>query len=167
MAIQAIERDGRIPVATSANCLQPDGHNDNGWDQGLLFLNPHQVWLQPPGWVTRMISRNYQPLYIPASVAGAPDLDVSAKRSEDGRTLVLQVVNVADHRQSVRINLEGFQPSKSTALVEELAGSLDVRNTAEEKTHIAPRSELWQHAATQGTPSRSFPAYSFTVIRFE
>ena len=127
LAIQAIERDGRIPVATSANCLQPDGHNDNGWDQGLLFLNPSQVWLQPPGWVTRMISRNYQPLHIPASVAGAPDLDVSARRSEDGRTLVLQVVNVADHRQTARIHLQGFQPSKSTALVEELAGSLDAQ----------------------------------------
>ena len=58
LAIQAIERDGRIPIATSANCLQPDGQNDNGWDQGLLFLNPSQVWLQPPGYVTQMLFRN-------------------------------------------------------------------------------------------------------------
>ena len=35
---------GGPPVTTSANCLQPDGQNDNGWDQGLLFLNPSQVW---------------------------------------------------------------------------------------------------------------------------
>jgi hypothetical protein len=52
LAIHAVERLG-LPIATSANCLQPDGQNDNGWDQGLLFLNPSQVWLQPPGHVTR------------------------------------------------------------------------------------------------------------------
>ena len=60
-AIGLATRDGRFPVVTSANCLQPDGQNDNGWDQGLLFLDPSRVWLQPPGYVTRMISRNYQP----------------------------------------------------------------------------------------------------------
>jgi hypothetical protein len=49
LVINALERDGRVPVATSANALQPDGQNDNGWDQGLLFLNPARVWLQPPG----------------------------------------------------------------------------------------------------------------------
>ena len=43
LAINAIERDGRLPITTSANCLQPDGQNDNGWDQGLLFLNPPSV----------------------------------------------------------------------------------------------------------------------------
>jgi hypothetical protein len=36
LAINAIERDGRLPITTSANCLQPDGQNDNGWDQGFL-----------------------------------------------------------------------------------------------------------------------------------
>ncbi len=40
LAIQGIERDGQIPIATAANALQPDGQNDNGWNQGLLFLNP-------------------------------------------------------------------------------------------------------------------------------
>ena len=48
LAINAAERDGRLPIVTSANCLQPDGENDNGWDQGLLFLNPSQVWLAAP-----------------------------------------------------------------------------------------------------------------------
>jgi len=27
LAINAIERDGRLPITTSANCLQPDGQN--------------------------------------------------------------------------------------------------------------------------------------------
>jgi hypothetical protein len=63
-----VERDGRLPVVTSANCLQPDGQNDNDWNQGLLFLNPSRVWLQPPGYVTQMISRNYQPLVVNSEI---------------------------------------------------------------------------------------------------
>ena len=88
LAIQRIERDGRIPVVASANCLQPDGQNDNGWDQGLLFLNPDKTWLQPPGYVTRMISNHHQPLSLPVE-SNNQALDVCAKRSEDGKTLVV------------------------------------------------------------------------------
>jgi hypothetical protein len=64
LATSAIARDGRIPIVTSANCLQPDHQNDNGWDQGLLFLNPSQIWLQPPGYITQMLSRNYLPQLV-------------------------------------------------------------------------------------------------------
>ncbi len=84
------ERDGRIPIATSANGLQPDGQNDNGWNQGLLFLNPSQVWLQPPGYVTQMLSHNYLPQAVKCDVTGVEGgLDAVATRSEDGKTLVL------------------------------------------------------------------------------
>src|SRR5258706_14724616 len=48
----------RVPIVCAANGLQVDGQNDNGWDQGLLFMNPWQTWNQPPGHVTRMISDN-------------------------------------------------------------------------------------------------------------
>src|SRR5262249_57866012 len=83
LAIQAIERDGRIAIVTSANALQPDGQNDNGWDQGLLFLNPSQVWLQPPGYVTQLFSRHDQPKLVQCQVTGARGtLDVSARLSE-------------------------------------------------------------------------------------
>ena len=72
LAIQAIERDGRIPIAASANCLQPDGQNDNGWNQGLLFLSPSQVWLQPPGYVTRMIRAITSRFSCPAGSSRPP-----------------------------------------------------------------------------------------------
>ena len=101
LAVNAIQRDGRLPITCSANCLQPDGQNDNGWDQGLLFLNPSQVWLQPPGYVTQMISRNYQPLVVKPKADR--DVDVSATRSEDGKTLVLQVVTLAKRRLRCRL----------------------------------------------------------------
>src|SRR6185295_8153112 len=84
-AMNELERIGdRVPIVCSANCLQPDGQNDNGWDQGLLFLNPSQVWLQPPGYVTQMLARNRLPQAVPCEVTGEQaKLDVVAKRSAD------------------------------------------------------------------------------------
>ncbi len=168
IGINAAERDGDLPIVTSANCLQPDGQNDNGWDQGLLFLNPSQTWLQPPGYVTRMISRNYQPLLVKTEVLhGDRNLDVTAKRSEDGKTLVMQVVNAGEQPRNVSLNLDGFTPSRPTARVEELCGSLHARNTALWPNRIVTRETRWNHGLTSGKTSYAFPPHSFTVIVFE
>jgi hypothetical protein len=167
-AIQRIERDGRIPIATSANCLQPDGQNDNDWNQGLLFLNPAQVWLQPPGYVTQMMSRNYLPRLVKCEVAGAKGgLDAVAKRSDDGKTLVLQVVNPTDRAIPAQIHLAGFVPQKRVAQVTELAGPPGAVNTVAQPRAIVPRSRPWPHAADGGNARYTFPPYSFTVLRWE
>lgn len=56
-AISLLQQYGsRVTVVSSANALQPDGQNDNGWDQGLVFFDNHRSWLQPPGYVTKMFS---------------------------------------------------------------------------------------------------------------
>jgi len=166
LAINAIERDSRIPVACSANCLQVDGQNDNDWDQGLLFLNQSHVWLQSPGWVTRMVSRHYQPLSLPATVSGV-ELDVSAKRSEDGKIVVVQVVNVNDKPVPARIKIENFAPSAATAAVEELSAPLDTVNTVAEPLRLVPRQSQWLCPAKGESMSCTFAPFSFTVVEFE
>jgi len=168
-AINQVEQIGdKLPVACSANCLQPDGQNDNGWNQGLLFLNPSHVWLQPPGYVTRMVSQNFQPLLVKSAVQSPGDqLDVSAKRSEDGRTVVLQVVNIGNQPKPATIRLEGFTPSKPVASCEELAGPLEAVNTAENPERIVPRRSAWPHGAANGPTRFTFAPHSFTVLRFE
>ena len=93
ISMNTIRRDNRIPVVISANALQPDGQNDNGWDQGLLFLDPSHVWLQPPGYIIQMQARNNLGQLLRCDVGKESHLDVTATRSEDGKTLVLQVVN--------------------------------------------------------------------------
>ncbi len=168
-ALHQVERIGdKLPIACSANCLQPDGQNDNGWDQGLLFLNPSQVWLQPPGYVTRMVSHHYLPLLVETEVQGADgQLDANAQCSEDGRKLVLQVVNLSDRPSPARIHLDGFAPSKSAAAVEELTGPLDAVNTAEAPRRIQPRRARWRHFSTPGEVRYTFPPHSFTVLQWE
>ncbi len=158
----------RVRIVCAANALQPDGQNDNGWDQGLLFLNPSQVWLQPPAYVTQMISRNAQPQVVETSVTSPDgDLDVTATRSADGKTLVVQVANVAAEPRLGRFELEGFTPSKSTAQFEQLTEALDAANTAAEPTRIQPTRGQWHHDLGHGGSRHVFPPHSFTILRFE
>jgi hypothetical protein len=167
-AINAIERDGRIPIALAANCLQPDGQNDNGWNQGLLFLNPSQVWLQPPGYVTQMFSQAYQPLAVNCNVKDASEgFDVSVKRSEDGKTLVLQAVNPNDTAQSSRIKVAGTVPGFRKSTVVTLQGPIDATNTADKPTAIVPVQQVRSHGLTNGETTYAFPPRSVTVIRFD
>ena len=163
LAINAIMRDGRLPITCSANCLQPDGQNVNGWDQGLLFFNPSQSWLQPPAYVTQMISRSHQPLVV-KSESLATNLDVCATRSEDGKTLVLQVVNFGEEPVTSPLKISGFMPAKSVTQVLTLAGSLDARNTDRTPGAIKPTTAKWQHGLKDGKTAVIFPAHSFTVI---
>jgi hypothetical protein len=164
VAIGTATRDGRLPIVTSANCLQVDGQNDNGWDQGLLFLNPSKTWLQPPGYVTQMIARSYQPIVLPVQLTAAEGLDVTAVRSEDGKTLVLRVVNIAADARPARIQLDGFAPAQSAAEITELAAPLDAMNTANDSTHVKPAPKQWTHNLKQGAAKYTFPPHSFTVM---
>jgi hypothetical protein len=166
MAINAVERDGRMPIVCSANCLQPDGENDNEWNQGLLFLNPAQVWLQPPGYVTRMYSSHYEPNEV-LSQSEDPDhgLDVSAQRSADGKTLVLKVVNLSKDIKPTTLVIRGYLPVKQTFEIEELAGPLAARNTADALDQIKPSQKSWSPHFENGETKYDFPPYSVTVIR--
>jgi hypothetical protein len=166
MSINTIRRDNRIPVVISANGLQPDGQNDNGWDQGLLFLNPSQVWLQSPGYVTQMQARNSEPNMIGAEVKASETahLDVTATQSEDRKIIILQVVNLGD-AESTSINLGGFDSTGATAHLTELAGPLNAANTAQKPGAIVPK-EL-SAEITAGKLTHVFPPHSFTILRFE
>jgi hypothetical protein len=168
LAINAAKLDGRFPIVTSANCLQPDGQNDNGWDQGLLFLNPAQVWLQPPGYVTRMMARHYDPLAVQSQCAGGgAALEACATRSDDGTELVLCVVNSGRTACPATIKLSGFSPGREFAVVEELAGSLDAKNMAGNPEEIQPARKQWRHAFQNGEGRFEFQARSITVIQFQ
>lgn len=167
LALNAIQRDGRLPLTSSANCLQPDGQNDNGWNQGLLFLNPSQVWFQAPGYVNQMFSKNYQPLVVRTAVEhpGSAVLDVSATKSDDGKKLVLQVVNAGPLPTSANLILTGFVPRAAAAKIQTLAGPLDLRNTGDNPDAIRPTlAELKYHK--NQPPTWNFPGHSITVIRF-
>jgi len=167
LATNEVERIGDLmPVACAANALQPDGQNDNGWDQGLLFLNPSKTWLQPPGHLIGMTRLPGQPLLVASEVRGpAEKLSVNAKRGEDGKTLALQVVHWGDSPRPVRIEVGGFSPARPTAQVDAMAGPLGAANTAAEPDRIGPRRSEWRHGLGGADATRyTFPPRSITVI---
>ncbi len=165
-AIAEIIRDGRVPVALSANGLQPDGQNDNGWDQGLLFLNPSKTWLQPPGYVTQMFAQNYQPRVLDIQVENSDaKLNVVATRSDDGKQIVLHVINLDTDARPAKIRLDGLTPTDPVATLEQLAGPLNAANTAENPTEIIPKRLEWRHDMKDGAATFVFPPLSYTVLR--
>lgn len=169
MATNEVERIGDLlPIACAANCLQVDGQNDNAWDQGLLFLDPAKVWLQPPGYALKMMRTAREPLLVASEVAGGSEkLSINAKRSEDGKSLVVQIVNTDDAPRPVRLEIEGFSPSKPAAQVESLSGPLEGVNTAGEPDRITPARSEWRHEMKAGKATYRVPARSLTVLRFE
>jgi hypothetical protein len=168
LALNAIQRDGRLPITCSANGLQPDGQNDNDWDQGLLFLNPSQVWLQPPGYVTKMYSENFQPIEVRSSVGDSDkDLDVSAQLSQDGKKLVLEAVNLAENVAPTSILIRGYSPTHQAAGVEELSGSLGAMNTATITNQIRVVQKPVLLSFKNGETEFDFQPHSVTVINFK
>eukprot|EP00966_Prymnesium_polylepis_P086292 1997573-Prymnesium_polylepis.1 len=46
----------QFSIDTTANCLQSQSRNDNGWDQGAIFYLPNMTWPSPLGFAVQMIS---------------------------------------------------------------------------------------------------------------
>lgn len=168
-AINQLSRLGdQVRIACSANCLQPYKQNNNGWDQGMLFLSPSQVWPQPPYYVTQMVSKNHLPLCVKAEAKSLDDaLDVTAMKSESGKTLTLQVVNMKGLPVPARVLFNGFIPVEKVARVTRLSGNLNMINTPEQPDTVKPEESEWAHGAGDGSAFYTFPPFSFTIIRFE
>jgi alpha-L-arabinofuranosidase len=162
--VNTIERmGGLVVIDCAANCLQPYQQHDNWWDQGQLFFTPDQVWGMPPYYAQQMIARHYQPLSIDVQVQQVGDaLDVSATRSDDGRTVVLKVVNLEPENIAADITI---LPGRAGSVhVTRLLGDLSAENTPDEPRKIAPTGEdgTWDGGAF----SCVFSGHSFTVVQF-
>jgi alpha-L-arabinofuranosidase len=115
-----------------------------------------------------MLARRYLPLVVEAHVTSPGNaLDVTAKSDERGTVLQLQVVNPDDKPKTTTLRLGGFVPKNAVAKVAELAGPLDAVNTVTEPRKVVPAEREWRHRLTDGAAEYTFPAHSFTILRFE
>jgi alpha-L-arabinofuranosidase len=154
-----------IPILCAANGLQVDHQNDNGWDQGLLFFNQTGIWGQPSYYISQMVAENYLPVAIKSDFISKNDtLDISARKSADGRTITVQVVNRKPVAVTAQVILDKLQVHN--LVITQLRGnSLDDWNTVDEPYRIMP---LKRTAAAKGnTCNYSFAPYSFTILKFE
>jgi alpha-L-arabinofuranosidase len=115
-----------------------------------------------------MVARNDRPVLVATESTSPGDaLDVTATRDEEGKALVLKVVNIAARPVSAELRLSGFTPKGREADVETLSGPPEAVNTAEQPERFTPVSTRWRHELDAGRASYTFPAHSFTVMRFE
>jgi alpha-L-arabinofuranosidase len=161
--INGLERLSKwVPIVCAANGLQVDGQNDNGWDQGLLFMNSSKVWFEPPGYVTQMISRGRLADCVEVESKGG--LDAVAGVSADRKVVCVRVVNPGARTMTGKIRLEPAPAGAKSLRVVQLSGGLNDVNTAEARERVAPVAgeRRFEEAGEQ-----VFPAYSVTVLRID
>lgn len=152
--------NGFVPLDSPANALQPNEQNDNGWDQGQIFFSPSQVWMQPPYYAQQMAATNHQPLLV-ESKCDLSNLDYTATRSLDGKTLVLHIVNYDNSGRSLSLNLNGFGEIGSIKTYS-LAGNDEGENSPERPERFVP-------VVATMTPGSNLhlEGYSYTVVVIE
>jgi alpha-L-arabinofuranosidase len=160
--LNAVRRHGDFVLTScAANALQALGQNDNGWDQGQVFFTPSQVWGMPPFYAQQMASAAHLPLNIEANATGV--IDVSATRSEDGKTIAIHIVNPAANACQGSISLKGMDKDLKEAVVTQLAGKLTDINTPGQPAHISPKTTKIN--VNRDGFNYTIPASSYTIIR--
>lgn len=151
-----------VLTSSPANALQPYLQNDNGWDQGQLFFTASQVWGMPPYYSQKMQTENHLPLRIHTSLNGP--LNVSAARSEDGKTIALYVVNATATAINAKLEFEGFENRKAETKVSTLSGELSDRNSPSHPTvYVTRYSDIKLSVAHS---DYQFLPFSYTILRF-
>lgn len=117
----------------------------------------------PPYYTQQMASRNHLPLRVANTLEGDGNLDVTATRGEDGKTLVLHVVNTNGDAQLTSISLNGFEGCRPTAQVWTLTADLQAANPSTGPETIKPQEGLLQKAGAKF--DYRFPPHSYTILR--
>jgi len=162
----------RLRARTASFCTERSGHYD-AFDQGISFFLPNMTWLQPPGWVHAMITQNWLPNALNISITGGSESfpASSSQISDDGKTVVLQVVNPVFNADNatLTINFLGFTPSTSVNVWTLEAPGLpsSYGNPPSNPTLISPVQTMlsWPSGASSmnvSVPAGSFVIYSFT-----
>lgn len=149
-----------------ANAFQAD-YPVLHWDQGRVHFNSSQVWFQPPYCVDQMMYTTWTPKLVETDCSSPGNaIDAIARISEDGKTLVLQVVNSEPAPVQTSLTMAGFETVKLAQVIE-LQAALEAKNIAQNQTQVIPEQDKWQHGLQKGADRYTFPPYSFTIIVFE
>lgn len=131
----ALHSHARALGRAASFCSEWSGYNLGGAnDQGLTFFLPNASWMQPPAWVYAMSAATAQPLALNFTTSGACDVGllldatptlvqnasipnggVSAQASDDGRWLVLRLVNDLPVPKNYTLDLRGGRRRRARA----------------------------------------------------
>lgn len=137
--IVALQSRSYIDLVSSANAFQVDGQNDNGWNQGLIFMDQAKVWPQPPFFVHQMIARSLRSEVVRTDRTGESK-QIEAVAFKDANGASLDIVNMSGETVPYVIDF-GRSAANANAEVTMLGGVRGTAsNTSENPTNIAPES---------------------------
>jgi Alpha-L-arabinofuranosidase C-terminal domain/Ricin-type beta-trefoil lectin domain-like len=164
--INALQLRPDVDVVSSANALQVDGQNDNGWDQGLVFMTQSQVWGQPPYYVDRMKAASYRPNAVRTDVTGSDEaaFDATSMLSDDHEGLSIDVVNSSAQPLEYTIALDGLTAAGDVQATT-LSAPTNAVNTATDPLNVAPVASALTPDPGGHTFTYVFPADSYTSLQ--
>ena len=92
---------------------------------------------------------------------------MTARISDDGKVLVLQVVNSENRPLSTRLNITGYDLLGRVVKVSQISGHLDEHNQETDPDRIVPADRVWYPVFDAAGATYVFPPQSFSILRFE
>ena len=169
MAISNAERiSDIIQIMCSANALQVNKQNDNGWNQGLVFMDNSGAWYQAPAYIDRLFYDAYLPYvanFTSSEVVNHAKLDITVLISEDQKAVSVKIVNRSGEALGIGIDIPAME--KATMSVTTLQGALKAKNTTQNKYAIKPSDvKITEDALSDGIALVTVAAYSATTLIF-
>ncbi len=156
--LNAAERQGLSMASPAIFIRRTDGPD---WNCGWINQD-YRGWFPSPQYVVMKLYRaHFQPRRLGLEKVGP--LDAVAALSEDGKTLVLKVVNPTAEARLCAVRIEpGFKVRRAAAW--QIRAGPEERNTMADPDRISPeqvRVDSLPHSTIH-----SFPSYSVTVLEF-
>ncbi|MBQ2724531.1 MAG: hypothetical protein IJF78_02370 [Clostridia bacterium] len=158
--LEAIRHSEILPYMCSANCLQVDKHNDNNWDQGLLFMNNRSVWYQAPGLLNLLLEKAWLPEKL-AFNEDIIDARFNAAVMTDGEKISVFLLNRSDAEEDAEILLSG-RGGRIPYCVTMLNAAKDAVNTAENPSRITVSDSV--SGEGDGRVTVKLPPYSIAAV---
>jgi alpha-L-arabinofuranosidase len=148
-------------MLATANTFQPYNQY-TALDQGRVQYTSDAMWFMPSAYIDEKISHNWLFNVVEATSSEPDTLDVTAKLSDDGKTMELCVVNLAGTAKNALINLNKFvcKPTAESWMIGDCA--LKETNTYENQTKVVP--VIRQIKTVRTNWKYTFPKYSYTII---
>ena len=165
----------RLDTRTASFCTEYSGHDDlwlnKRGDQGLIFFSANQTWGQPPAYLHSMMSATAQSHALAVAIDDNRTLDVVAAASEDGKIVMVRVVNpTATAALSAIVMMGEWKAAQLTATTRVLAapdGDPTAANSMANPAAIVPVVSGPSPFDASGVKPLNFPAMSVTIFEIE
>ena len=151
-------------------CFERSGYQEGGLnDQGISFFLPNMTWLQPPGFVHKIVSKVMFTKAAYSDVTGCTEgcdatqcATAHVQVSDDGKNISVYFLNMTPDKVSLTLKLSNKWKASSPSTVQAVqiqSPDLQQSNTPSNPTAVSP-----QLVTLDISKAIQMPAQSFTVF---